>query len=250
MTDGDQQQSSKPRRRWLRFSLSTLLVITAVAAACFGWLAREISRARSEERTLAELANVIGGGQLNVLYGDRFQSEDELFMEDFGPENTGVRGWLENHLGIDPFRTVKSITIYGVGNGFSYGVDQNRMMTVQATYVSGLDDQHAEMLLEFPYLKMLMLEGNPISDAGVEHLSGLAQLEFVHLGNTAITDEGVPVIASLPKLKHLHLGHTIVTDRALEALEDCQLESLDVEVTNVSKEALAAFQKRHPGCEF
>lgn len=243
------ESNGKRRRRWLRFSLSTLLLLTAIAAAGFAWIGREVSRVRAEENALKAIANVIGSGQLNVLYGDRFKQEGDMFMADFGPENTGLRRRIELTFGVDPFRTVKSITIYGVGNGFSYGKDDQGRMTIDATYVAGLRDQDVHLLDSFPYLQFLMLEANPIGDKGAAEIAKLKYIETLILGNTAITEVGVRTIAGLPNLRHLNIGYTIVSDDALTSLADTSLETLEICSTNISDEAIEKFEKRHPNCE-
>jgi hypothetical protein len=37
----------KPRRRWLQFSLRTLMVLMLVFGAGFGWFARKVQHARA-----------------------------------------------------------------------------------------------------------------------------------------------------------------------------------------------------------
>jgi len=49
-----------PRRRWLQFSLRTLMVLMLVFGAGFGWFAREVQRARAR-REAAKTIEKLGG---------------------------------------------------------------------------------------------------------------------------------------------------------------------------------------------
>lgn len=248
-SDVVEQPRVTPRRRWLRFSLWSLLAFITVFAVGFGWVAREVSRARSEERALAKLKEVVDGGSVNVYLGDRFGDDDERYSREFLPKNKGWRAWIESAFGIDPFNTVKSLTVYGVGNGFEYGVDENRKMTINATYVSGLKDEDSDILLAFPYLEFLMLEANPIGDVGAARIATLKNISSIHLGNTTVTNVGVSELASLPRLDNLTLNRTLISDDVLKSFASGQLSSLDISATNLSDEAVNAFKKCNPNCQ-
>ena len=55
----------KPRRRWLQFSLRTLMVLMLVLGCGLSWLAREVQQARAQR----EAAKAIGklGGRVSCL---------------------------------------------------------------------------------------------------------------------------------------------------------------------------------------
>jgi len=52
--------SPKPRRRWLQFSLRTLIVLMLVLGAGLGWFAREVQKARAQ-REAATAIEKLGG---------------------------------------------------------------------------------------------------------------------------------------------------------------------------------------------
>ena len=55
----------KPRRRWLQFSLRTMLVLVLIFGAGLGWFAREVQKARAQ-REAAKAIEKLGGG---VVWG-------------------------------------------------------------------------------------------------------------------------------------------------------------------------------------
>ena len=107
-------------------------------------------------------------------------------------------------------------------------------MTIKATYVSGLKDEDSDILLAFPHLEFLMLEANPVGDAGAARIATLKKLSSINLGNTTVTNVGVSELASLPRLENLNLNRTLITDNVLKSFASGQLLSLDVSATNLN----------------
>jgi len=58
-----------------------------------------------------------------------------------------------------------------------------------------------------------------VTDAGLEHLTGLHQLEKLELYDTGITDAGLGHLKELRQLRELGLSGTEVTDAGLEHLK-------------------------------
>ena len=57
-TSAFNHSASKPKKRWLRFGLRTLLAGVLLAGLSFGWLAHELQRARERVAIVAELDQV------------------------------------------------------------------------------------------------------------------------------------------------------------------------------------------------
>jgi hypothetical protein len=68
-------------------------------------------------------------------------------------------------------------------------------------------------------VRTLWLEGAPVTDAGLEHLKGLAVLSDLRLGKTPVTDAGLAHLKPLTRLSFLSLHFTRVTDAGLIHLE-------------------------------
>ena len=66
-------------------------------------------------------------------------------------------------------------------------------------------------------MRELRLGGTKITDAGLTHLSGLAQLEVLNIGNTRVTDAGLQRFKGLTRLKELWL-FGIFSNAAVEDL--------------------------------
>ena len=82
-------------------------------------------------------------------------------------------------------------------------------------------------LTQFPQLGRVVLAPG-ITDMGLRHLEGMANLTSVDLQDTQITDEGLASLKTIPKLKQIYIHGSKVTpegDRALKA----QLPQLAIE---------------------
>ena len=82
----------------------------------------------------------------------------------------------------------------------------------------------------FQLLKLdyLFLGFTKVSDAGLVHLKGMANLETLILSDTKVTDAGLVHLKTLTNLRDLDLRNTKVTDEGVKglqvALPKCQIE--------------------------
>jgi hypothetical protein len=82
-------------------------------------------------------------------------------------------------------------------------------------------DAELATLSNLPDIEVLELGNNPgITDAGLAHLSGLANLKTLYLYGTSVRGPGIGVVATLPKLEALSLQGTPVTDRGILQLKN------------------------------
>ena len=94
-------------------------------------------------------------------------------------------------------------------------------------------------------LRVLGLSGRQVTDAGLVHLKGLSQLEDLSLTDTQVTGTGLVHLKGLPKLEHLDLrwsleGHPGVADAGLMHLQGLtQLRCLWLAGTQVTDAGLA-----------
>jgi hypothetical protein len=70
-------------------------------------------------------------------------------------------------------------------------------------------------LRDKPYLEVLQMANENVTDQTLDYLKGLKLLRELDLSNTRITDDGLQVLKELPKLKILRLNGTKVTDEGL-----------------------------------
>jgi hypothetical protein len=236
----------KLSRRWLKITLRGTLILLAVIACGFGWLASHVHRARQEGRIIAEL-KAAHGLSMNVTLANPFDSDQP---EEFARFDEGGPKWLTNLLGADIFRATVGITCYGRGNSFASAVDATGKFYWKRNYVAGITTDELELVSKLPYVNRLYLEANPVDDDGVAEIVRLRRLDTLNLSHTAITDAAVATLANAGSLKHLDLSYTDITNRALESLATFRhLESLNLKATRLSADRINILQQQLPDCE-
>jgi hypothetical protein len=81
--------------------------------------------------------------------------------------------------------------------------------------VTGLKDFDYATLKDKPYLEVLQMANEDVTDQTLEYLKGLKKLYKLDLSNTQVTDDGLRVLRELPKLEVLFLNGTNVTDEGV-----------------------------------
>lgn len=149
-----------PRRRWLRYSLTTLLVLVVLASIGMGWAAHRLERtARQKEAVEAILAT---GATLRFDF-EIDQSGNSL-PEASLPGPAWLRYWIGDDLG---------------GN------------VVEAEVRSDDALQHTK---DLPQLRQLHLVSKGITDTGLGHLEQMSQLEMLQVSETGVTERGIKTL--------------------------------------------------------
>ncbi|MFP6887908.1 MAG: hypothetical protein VB997_10110 [Opitutales bacterium] len=79
------------------------------------------------------------------------------------------------------------------------------------------------------------LQGDGLTDEGLDHLAGLQKVVNLHLGETQVTDAGMAQLKGLSSLRRLHLEKTAVGDAGLAHLKGlANLEYLNLYATKVT----------------
>jgi hypothetical protein len=77
-------------------------------------------------------------------------------------------------------------------------------------------------------LRVLVVQNNAITDAGVERLSRLHALTELHIGGTKISDSSIPHLARLHSLNILNIGQTEISWEGCQKLRSllphCQIQ--------------------------
>ncbi len=103
---------------------------------------------------------------------------------------------------------------------------------------SGVDDLSA--LPPLPILRVLSLEGTPMSDAGLARAAGLSGLSLLDLTDSRVGDAGLAYLAGLGDLEWLCLAGTRITDAGLAHLVGLRsLDSLYLGRTAITDAGLA-----------
>ena len=192
----------KPKRRWMQFSLRTLLIVVTVFCIGFGWLGLKLKEGREQRNAIVAIREL----------GGRIGYEHEVDRSNPpGPE------WLRQLIGDEYFFSVGAVQLTG----------------------SKVNDTSLSIIERFTDLKWLTLIGTKVTDAGLEHLKGLTNLQGLSIQYAEITDTGLEHLKGLTKLQTLHLNHTKITDAGLEHLTELSnLRALSLRNTKITDEGL------------
>ena len=211
------------RRRWLRFSLRTLLVLVTV---CGVWLGIKVDQARRQKEAV-EALRALGA---------------EIWYEHQRKDNGGydvtieleVPGWARELCGDDFFQTVTGVS-------FLPRTGKDGWPLTRRT----VTDEDLKCLSDLPHLEQLLVFSAPITDAGLAHLRYPERLRVVMLDYTEIGDGFVRRLKGADRLESLCLDHTKVTDDALAQLTNLtKLQVLRLRGTDTGDRALAPFAER------
>lgn len=261
----------RPKRRWLQFSLGSLLLLITVLAVWLGW---QVNRVRREREAIA-LVERLGG----EVYFD-YQVEENVPLGHFvtsPARKPPAPDWLRWLVGEDYFRRVASVelrdtkvtdedlhvvaglrrlwlldlsntSITNAGLAHLKGLRELRGLTLINTDVDSAGLAH---LRNLDQLRALSLWKTKVDDAGLGHLRGLVRLRTLILDETRVTDAG------LPQLKHLigldqwfGLSGTAVTDAGLNDLKGfIKLKQLNLRHTKVTLAAARELRKSLPNTD-
>ena len=184
---------SRSERRWFRFSLRMLLIITAGLCIVLGV---SVNRARSRKAAVLAI-DELGGG-----YG--------IVIE--GPE------WLRNL--VDDDKLFYNLARVSLGPRCD-GYDPSRPFGDEA-----LRDI-IPLLNKFSEFSTLHIPSAPVTDSGMSHLKKLNNLERLYLTDTQVSDAGLENLAEVKSLKFVHITGTAVTRQGVArfqtALPNCEV---------------------------
>ena len=93
------------------------------------------------------------------------------------------------------------------------------------------------------------LRGRELTDAGLAHLQGMANLEILDLPLTKITDAGLEQLKGMTSLVLMDIRLTQVTDAGLEHLKGLRnLKHLVLNETRVTNVGVGKLQQALPNC--
>ena len=209
------------RRRFLRFSLRTMLVVVLVLSVWFGWMANLARRQRNAVRRATELgASMAFAFQLDERNG---------WIRDPQP---WAPGWLRNAVGEDYFRRIVIVN-FDEGSDPTDGdlaLLENFPDLRQLTLFNRrkITDDGLRFIAPLRKLRVLTLDGTQVRGPGLRHISDLENLELLTLRDTDVTDAGLKHLVALKRLKRILLGGTNVTKNGIAelqaALPNCQID--------------------------
>lgn len=228
-------ETRKRRRRWITYSLRSLLVLVTILCIMLALETTRVRRFRSIRTSIEQM-----GG--SVFPGYRFDSSGKPK----GFSKREVPPWLTSVISEDYFLTIVTINLWD--NAPTRATDDNLECIQDATDVTELllaknpqlTDRCLEHIDHMRRLRVILLSHTGVKGPGLRHIRGLQNLEGLALDHTDVSDDAVVEhLRDLPKLQWLHLSDTGVTDKALAAVAELtSLESLELRNTDVTDEGL------------
>jgi hypothetical protein len=228
-------QPAAPRagRRWLRFSLRTMLLVVTVLCV---WLGVKVNQARRQKEAVAALEEL----GATIYYAHQRQEEDDLRFDAGRPPN--VPNWLRElagdhffqravwlffsreladkdlvHLAALPHIEHLNLGRAGIGvtdAGLAHLPRPDRLSRFSASGTS-VGDAFLMRLAGAKGLERLILANTRVTNAGLRALRGMSDLRFLSLSGTSVGDDGLEALQDLESLEHIVLAETQVTDAGL-----------------------------------
>jgi hypothetical protein len=111
-------------------------------------------------------------------------------------------------------------------------------------------DARLVCLKSFHHVRYIDFKKSSISDAAIEHLTGLAALARLDLSHTRITDAAIANLLRVQSLERLNLSFTSVTDTGLAQLDSLKhLKWLNVAGTKVTTAGIASLHGKTPSLQ-
>lgn len=112
------------------------------------------------------------------------------------------------------------------------------------------DDKLAELKPIASQIKWMDLARTQVTDKGLAHVAGMANLSRLHLENTAVTDAGLDSLKGLANLEYLNLYGTQVSDAGLAKLSGLKnLKKVFVWQSKVTDAGAAKLAAAIPGID-
>lgn len=240
-------------------------------------LAPQLARASAEEqRAIAELRKVVG-----YSFRFRLESKDAVTFLYF-PDVAGEIGKLDRGLqrlknlthlsfnggrlgpeGVKSIRHMTSLksldfTDSDIDNEGLACVKESTQLASMSFFGSrGLSDEGMVHLRGLANLTLLDLRNEGftaaepkvprVTDAGLKHLAGSTKLEYLNLQGQHITDDGLKHLSGMRDLQTLSLSFSGITDEGLKHLEGLRkLRSLHLYATGVTPPGRAALKAKLP----
>jgi hypothetical protein len=265
----------KNKRRLIRISLRTLLVIVTGVGIVVAWYTHY-----SRMRKAAFAAIRDSGGEIRMKFG-----EPTILEKWFGSDVFGVvvKVDMRNGSSNDELLThIGKLAEFRKLDLSSADIDDDGLRSIshlpltelwlQSTEIS---DASAETLSMMTTLDFLQLNSTSLSDTFLRDLQPLPELQDLGLRGTNITGEAMRYLSRHPNLSELDVYHTAVDDAGVGHLTNCRsITKLGLSMTQitdavfahlgqlpgltradlsanrlVTTDAVFEFEKSHPKCE-
>jgi internalin A len=198
--------SSRPWRRFLRYSVRVLIVVVLLIGGWLGWIVRS---ARIQREAVAAIEDAGGG----VAYDWEWNNGKSIPRgKPWAPRR------IVDLIGVDYFGHVTKVYLAPSSAAHDALMAQvARLTRVQQLELTSrqVSDAGLVHLRGLSNLAELNLWGTPITDAGLVHLKGHTTLSKLWLGGAQITDVGLSHLTVLASLSESNLADTRVSETGL-----------------------------------
>jgi len=215
---------SKHRRRWLRFSMRTLLLFMLAAAVFSAWLGKNVVRSHIQRPIIARIAAAGGSSyydyQVQPGYVDASKAPPGSFI---------VRAIF----GDDIFATVNVVFLNAPSTTDADVTQLHELSDLLDVSLrgSGVTDKCVDDLVRIRHLRSFGLNNTSITPRGLKHLSRSKTLQSLSLYGACIGDAHVQQLQQFPNLRFLQIVRTSVSDVGMQAIGSLvNLRTLDIMV--------------------
>jgi len=228
--------NEQPKRRWLRFSLRSFVIVLTIMCVWIGWYVYRVQQQREAVRWVEE-----NGGK--VYYDHEasiFPSTYGFLFHDSQPPVTPK--WLLNVLDVNYFSSVVHVHI-GDGSQITDLTPLADLTSLEWLRLSDTQVSDLKPLAGLKNLQALDLERTQASD--LTPLAGLKNLEVLMLGDTPVSD--LTPLSGLTNLAYLDLSDTQVSDPiSLAGLTN--LGTLVLGNSQIDQKEIEKLQQALPNC--
>ncbi|PQO31116.1 hypothetical protein C5Y96_12220 [Blastopirellula marina] len=226
---------AKPRRRWLRFGLRTMLAITALLCVLMAWVGRDLAVSYRE----AQIVQKIGG---SAQYDYQYDGND--FLTDASPPGPAfLRFCFGDHL----YARVISVNVQRQVVDREMAEDIAKLDQLQSILFqsSSIEENSLEPLQELKNLRSLGFLRTPVSPRQLRQFREAEQITGISLFGESASDENLVEISQFPNLEIVGIIGGPATDVGLSSLDSLsKLESLFIlDVPGVSAAGFPALKQ-------
>lgn len=181
---------------WIKFSLRTLLLLTGIVAVAFAIVA---NRANRQNRTLSAIKEL--GGEYRLANNSRSFS----------------LGLLGRIFGDEAFADVRSVSLRDTAATDELVAELSKLQSLSDIDLSGTQttDRGVMAISGLP-LRVLWLQGCPVTDLSGLYLSRTTTLEKLAMNATECTDQFLANLSPHPNLTNIGLNGTNVTSQGMK----------------------------------
>ena len=234
----------RSRRRWLRFSLRTMLLLVTVLSI---WLGVKVNQARRQKEAVAALRE--SGATVRYAH-QQSDANPRIYLVE---QDLDVPRWLRDLTGDDFFQSVALVEFMRpvTDDDLTHLAALPEIETLSFLYLSShaggnVTDAGLAHLPRPDRLVRFHASDMSIGDAFLERLANASGLEDLALGDTHITHRGIASLGGLKSLEYMSIADRDLGDAALEALPPLPaLKRLALNGWNITDAGLAHLARQH-----